>query len=76
MMAQTFSENSQGVIAVQISTQSKNTMITVADSDGNVLLTHTPKLSYQVIILSSPDLISGQEYTLSVGTISETVTAK
>jgi hypothetical protein len=76
MMAQTFSESSQGVIAVQLPTQSENTVITLTDKDGNVLLSHTPALFYQVIILSSPDLISGQEYTLSVGTMSETVTAK
>ena len=76
MMAQIFSESSQGVIAVQLPTQSENTVITLTDKDGNVLLSHTPALSYQVIILSSPDLISGQEYTLSVGTMSETVTAK
>ena len=47
----------------------------LSDSVGNILLTHTPDLEYEVVILSSPDLISGQSYTVTAGSLSQEVTA-
>lgn len=67
MMAQTFSENAQGVLALQVGNQSAGTVITVTDADGNVLLTHKPELPYAVFIYSTPDLVSGQSYHISAG---------
>ncbi len=74
-MAETFSDSEQGVIAVSVGTQSAGTLITVTDSDGNVVLEYEPELSYQVFIFSSPELVSGDTYTISVGTISGDVSA-
>ena len=74
-MAQTFSASSQGVIAVSVGNQAAGTKITLTDKNGNEILSHTPELAYQVIILSCPDLEPGETYTLTVGTQSGEVTA-
>lgn len=74
-MAQSFSEKGQGVVAVSVGNQSAGTFITLTDSDGNVLLTCEPALSFAVIILSSADVVSGQTYTVTVGSLSGECTA-
>lgn len=74
-MAQTFSSSEQGVISVSTGSQDAGTEITLADSDGNIVLTYTPELSFAVVILSSPDIITGETYTLTVGTSSGEFTA-
>ncbi|MDD6466918.1 MAG: carbohydrate-binding domain-containing protein [Erysipelotrichaceae bacterium] len=74
-MAQIFSEANQGVIAVQMNQQSANTSITLKDESGQLILTHTPELSFQVVIISSPKLVSGKTYQLTIGSISSDVKA-
>lgn len=69
-MAQTFSDSEQGVVAVSVGNQSAGTQITLTDSNGNVIISHTPDLSYGVVILSSPDIIKGETYTITVGSAS------
>ena len=75
-MAQTFSNSEQGVIGVRADNQSANTQITLTDSDGRVLISHEPALPFSVIILSCPEMVKGESYTLVVGTQSQTFTAK
>ena len=66
MMAQVFSDGStQGYFAVQGSS-SAGTTLTLTDSSGKTVLEHTPTLNYSLIILSSPDIISGQSYTITL----------
>ena len=74
-MAQTFSEARQGVISVSVGEQSAGTEVTLIDSSGNAILEVTPELSFSVIILSSPELVSEDSYTLTVGAASEEVEA-
>lgn len=74
-MAQSFSDSQQGVIAVSAGIQSAQTTITLSDSNGNTIMTYEPELSFSVIILSSPDLIKGETYTLNVGTLSGEIEA-
>lgn len=74
-MAQSFSSSEQGVIAVKTGAQSAGTVITLTDSDGNTVITYTPDLPYEVVILSSPDIITGETYTLTAGSSSEKFTA-
>ncbi len=69
-MAQTFSSSEQGVIAVSTGEQSAGTQITLTDSAGNTLISYTPALSFAVVILSSPDLVQGETYVLTVGSLS------
>lgn len=74
-MAQSFSASEQGGVAVSAGTQEAGTTVTLTDQDGEELLSSTPALSFDVVILSSPDLVSGERYTLTVGSSSEEVEA-
>ncbi len=74
-MAQSFSDSEQGVLSVNAGSQEAGTTITISDSDGNVILEYTPDLSFQVIIFSSPDLVSGETYTVTAGSTSGEVEA-
>lgn len=74
-MAQTFSDSGQGVITANVGNQSAGTQIQLSDSKGNTVFTHTPKLDFSLVIFSSPELTSGEAYTLTVGTSSSEVTA-
>ena len=75
MMAQTFSSSSQGVFAVTCGSQPAGTNILLTDSDGNTVIDYTPELPFGLVILSSPEMISGAEYTVTVGTASGTFAA-
>lgn len=71
MMAQSFSSSeNQGVIAINTGTQSANTKITLKDDSGNIIIEHTPELSFAIVILSSPDIVKGETYTITIETIS------
>lgn len=74
-MAQSFSSAEQGVIAVQVGNQEAGAEVTLTDGDGNTVLTVTPSLSYTLVILSSPELVSGETYTLTAGSYSGVCTA-
>lgn len=75
-MAQTFTGSTQGVIYVSVGSQSAGTQITLTDSRGSVILSHTPELDFEIVILSSPSIQSGESYTLSVGNTTQNFTAK
>ena len=75
-MSQTFSGGTQGKIAVRANNASAGTPITLTDTAGIQLLSHAPALDYQLIILSSPDILPGETYTLQVGSGNGTVTAR
>ncbi len=67
MMAQTFSDSTQGVVAVSVGSQAALTQITLTDKNGKTVISYAPELSFQVVILSSPDIVSGETYTITVG---------
>ncbi len=75
MMAQTFTDSSQGVISLRVGDQKAGTQITVADSDGNVIISGTPSLDFAVVIISTPDLVKGETYSVTVGTESAEIKA-
>lgn len=74
-MAMTFSSSQQGVVAVNVNDQTAGTAITLKDSNGKTILAHTPEKDFAVAILSSPDIISGETYTIDVGSVSGDITA-
>ena len=75
-MAQTFtSSEGQGVIALSVGNQSAGTKITLVDEAGNVVISYEPELSYAIVILSSPDIVKGESYTITVGSASGTFEA-
>lgn len=66
-MAQTFSESEQGVVAVSVGNQQAGTEIILKDSNDTILISYKPELSFGVVILSSPDIVKGETYTITVG---------
>ena len=67
MMAQSFSDSTQGVIALQVGNQSAGTQIILKDKSGNIMIERTPELSFAVVIISSPDIEKGASYSVTVG---------
>ncbi len=70
-MAQSFSDAKQGVVAVSVGNQSAGTNITLKDKSSNTIIEYAPELSFEVVILSSPDIVFGETYTITVGSESE-----
>ena len=75
-MAQSFSDAEQGVIAANAGYQEAGAVVTLADAQGRELIRHTPDLDYAIFILSTPDIISGDTYTVTAGTASGNLTAQ
>ncbi len=74
-MAQTFSDSKQGVIALNVGNQDANTNITIKDNSGNEIISHAPELPFAVVILSSPKIVSGETYTVTIDSISNSIKA-
>lgn len=75
-MAQSFSSSEQGVIAINSGEQSAGTTITLKDSNGKTILSHKPEDDFAFVIISTPDIVSGETYTISIGSSSGEVTAE
>ena len=69
-MAQSLQGSGQGVLGVSVGSIAGGTGWEVLDSDGKVIMSGEPAKTYQCIVISSPELVSGQTYTLKVGTLS------
>lgn len=74
-MAQTFSSSEQGVLAINAGNQTSGTEIVITDSNGNEIISYTPDQSFAVVIISSPDIVSGETYTVNIGSVSGEITA-
>ncbi len=68
-MAHSLSATStQNSVLVNLSSaQSASTLINVQNSAGESILTFSPTKNYQSLMFSSPNLVTGSEYTVSVG---------
>jgi len=69
MMAQTFSASEQGVVALSVGNQAAGTRITLSDSTGQ-LVEYVPALNYAILIVSTPEMVKGETYTVTVGELS------
>lgn len=69
-MAQTFSNSEQGVISVRVGNQIAGTEVTLKDKEGNIMISFEPELPFAVVIIISPDIVSGETYTITVGSLS------
>ena len=66
-MAMNVSGGTQRSVAVTFDqSQAANTLISLQDAEGNVLLSYAPSKSFQHLVVSSPDLQSA-DYTLLSG---------
>lgn len=52
---------------------SGGTEVTLKDSSGKTILSYTPNKDYQTVVLSSPDIKTGETYTVEAGSQSQTV---
>ncbi len=74
-MAETFGNSStQDSFRVKMSAQDADTEIVIRDADGNELFSHTSAKSFSSIVFSSPDLQTGEDYTVTAGDKSVTFT--
>jgi hypothetical protein len=74
-MVESFGDSStQPIITRKVDSQQAGTTITLADSEGNELLSWESAKTYQCVILSCADLTVGEDYTLTAGTFEETFT--
>ena len=77
MMAQTFASSStQGVITCTTGTQSPGSVVTVKDSNGNSVISYEVEYSCAMVIISSPDIVKGDAYMLTIGSTSGSVQAE
>lgn len=74
-MAQNFGENSsQGSMLVTLSSQiSAGETITLIDASGKELLTYTPEKACNSVVISCPDIVQGETYTVTAGSQSYTI---
>ena len=73
-MLETMSENSaQPSILYAGTTQAAGTEITLQDSSGETLLTYAAPNSFSAVLVSYPEMTTGNTYTLTLGTTSQEI---
>ena len=74
-MAQNFGNDStQGVMMVKVDSAEEGSTISLADSEGNELVSWQPDKTYTCVIVSTPDVEKGSTYTLKTGDAETEVT--
>ena len=74
-MAMNFgSESTQGSILASTGNASAGTAVKLTDSSGNVIAEFTPTVSFQTIVISTPDITSDGTYTRTVGDSKQEIT--
>lgn len=74
-MAENFgSDSTQGTMLVNVNTRQENKEITVKNSDGKTIISWTPDKSYNSVVISTPDIVKGNTYTVSLGSETTNVT--
>lgn len=69
-MAQSVSQtSSQGSLMVDIEAQQAGTPLALCDDTGAVLVSFSPMKAYENVLISVPEIQSGNTYTLCTGTI-------
>ncbi|EHL10557.1 hypothetical protein HMPREF9629_00772 [Peptoanaerobacter stomatis] len=74
-MAQNFgTDSTQGSILLNLSSsKNEGTKVTVTDSSGKTILTFTPETKYNSLLISSPDIKQGEQYTITAGDETQTI---
>ena len=74
-MAMNFGQDStQGSMLVSVGDASAGTEVKLTDSSGNVIIQFTPAVSFQSVLISTPDITSDGTYTLSIGDSTQEIT--
>ena len=67
--------STQGSILLNLSSaQQAGTTVSVADESGKILASFSPTKSYQSVVISTEGMEVGGTYTVTAGTVTETVT--
>ena len=73
-MAENFGPSStQGSILLSVGNQAAGTTVSITDESGTILASYTPEKSYQSVVVSCPGLEAGKSYTVTAGSLSQTV---
>lgn len=59
--------SSQNVVGANIGSCGGVTLVTLADSSGKEILSYAPSKNFEHIVISSPDIKSGESYTIYTG---------
>lgn len=71
-MAENFgSSSTQGAILQSVSSTDGEVILT--DSDGNEIISFTPSKTYSSVLISAPDIVQGETYTLTTGGTSTSI---
>lgn len=74
-MAMNFGQDStQGSMLVSVGNASAGTEVKLTDSSGNIIARFTPAVSFQSVLISTPDITSDGTYTLSIGDSTQDIT--
>ena len=74
-MAENFGDSStQGVMMVTVNSQAAGSAVSLSDSSGNELVSWTPEKEYTSVIISCPEITTGQAYTLTTGSDTTQIT--
>lgn len=65
----------QGVFAINVGSCSAGTTVTITDTEGKEIVTLTPQKMFGCVIVSTPDIIRGEHYTIDVGSSTGTFEA-
>lgn len=65
----------QGVFAINVGSCNAGTTVTITDPDGKVILTLTPQKMFGCVIVSTPDIVKGESYTIDAAGSSGTFEA-
>lgn len=68
------SESTQGSILASTDNASAGTTVKLTDSSGNVIAEFTPTVSFQTVVISTPDITANGTYTLTVGDTTREIT--
>ena len=75
-MAQSLHPQGQGVLFVTFATQSALASVTICDAAGNTLLAAAPAKEFASLVLSSPEIQSGQTYRVTAGNFTAEIQAQ
>ena len=68
--------DTQGVLSINAGAQAAGTEITVTDADGKTVIYEKIALDFEVVVVSSSEIVKGQTYKVKIGTQSGSFVAK
>lgn len=70
------STGSQGILAINVGYCDAGTKVTLSDGNGKEILTMTPQKAFGCVIISTGDMVKGENYTIDLPGISESFEAQ